>query len=357
MKYPHIDSARGIAILMVILIHTAQSVHRAVLDFKFIPHIIHEYGQMGVQLFFVVSAFTLCLSMDRRNNESKPLFSYSVRRYFRIAPAYYIGIGLYFIVNLFDYYVSHGTWHIHEKYTFTNILSNFLFLHGFYMPANNNIVPGGWSIATEMTFYLLFPFLFSFVNRIPPGFKNFCILVLFVCLLSLLINKIVYFYTKTGVANNNFFYYNIYNQLPVFVIGIVYYFLWKNKRLNFSNLINLSTFIFFTAGSMLTWLYIKRETFSLVPILSACSFVFLIELLRKTPFLNTSLIISIGKCSYSMYLLHFIFAWYVSKRIAPMLNQYFWPDFTLIILYIFTVTLTYQISKIFEKTLNKSLCN
>jgi peptidoglycan/LPS O-acetylase OafA/YrhL len=59
MKYPHIDSARGIAILMVILIHTAQSVHQAVLDFKFIPHIIHEYGQMGVQLFFVVSAFTL----------------------------------------------------------------------------------------------------------------------------------------------------------------------------------------------------------------------------------------------------------------------------------------------------------
>jgi hypothetical protein len=36
-----------------------------------------------------------------------------------------------------------------------------------------------------------------------------------------------------------------------------------------------------------------------------------------------------------------------------MLNQYFWPDFTLIILYIFTVTLTYQISKIFEKNIEQ----
>lgn len=47
MKLKFIDSIRGVAILMVILVHTAQKIS----DLHVLTRIIAEYGQMGVQLF------------------------------------------------------------------------------------------------------------------------------------------------------------------------------------------------------------------------------------------------------------------------------------------------------------------
>lgn len=92
MKRNYIDSIRGIAILMVVLVHTGQitllvskSQH-----FTFIQPLLVKYGQMGVQLFFVASAYTLCLSSFNRKNETNKFTKYAIRRYFRIAPAYYI---------------------------------------------------------------------------------------------------------------------------------------------------------------------------------------------------------------------------------------------------------------------------
>jgi len=32
-----------------------------------------------------------------------------------------------------------------------------LFVHGFHPQTINSVVPGGWSIAVEMTFYAVFP--------------------------------------------------------------------------------------------------------------------------------------------------------------------------------------------------------
>lgn len=51
-KLAHIDSARAIAILMVIMVHTAgifSGLSRPV-------YVISALGQLGVQLFFVASA-------------------------------------------------------------------------------------------------------------------------------------------------------------------------------------------------------------------------------------------------------------------------------------------------------------
>jgi peptidoglycan/LPS O-acetylase OafA/YrhL len=84
-KLDHVDSLRGIAILMVMLVHTAQSVPelpRWVLT-------ITKYNQLGVQLFFVVSAITLCFSADRRSEEIDKTKKYLIRR-FSGSPLYII---------------------------------------------------------------------------------------------------------------------------------------------------------------------------------------------------------------------------------------------------------------------------
>ncbi len=79
-KLDYVDSLRGVAILMVILVHTSQLISDA-------PFIIKagEYGQLGVQLFFVISALTLSISFDKRFNEGNVFSKFLIRRYLRIS--------------------------------------------------------------------------------------------------------------------------------------------------------------------------------------------------------------------------------------------------------------------------------
>ena len=90
-KLLYVDTMRGWAILMVIACHQA-------LPFRhlFLPiQLLAAYGQTGVFLFFVTSSFTLCNSAIERQNESNPTRNFFIRRFFRIAPLYYLGILLY----------------------------------------------------------------------------------------------------------------------------------------------------------------------------------------------------------------------------------------------------------------------
>ena len=58
--------------------------------------ILANKGKYGVQLFFIASAFTLFLSRHRRSEVGNKNFF--IRRFFRIAPMYYLGIILYLFV-------------------------------------------------------------------------------------------------------------------------------------------------------------------------------------------------------------------------------------------------------------------
>ena len=64
-KYAYIDGLRGIAILMVVLFHQTPSVvwKSSATRFDILIQSATSLGQMGVQLFFVASALTLCLSL------------------------------------------------------------------------------------------------------------------------------------------------------------------------------------------------------------------------------------------------------------------------------------------------------
>lgn len=89
-KLRYIDSLRGLAILAVLMVHCGQYGINKYPDL--IANIINTGGR-GVQLFFVASAFTLFLSLARRSETVKSNFY--IRRFFRIAPMYYLGIAYY----------------------------------------------------------------------------------------------------------------------------------------------------------------------------------------------------------------------------------------------------------------------
>lgn len=92
-KLDYIDALRGLAILGVIMVHTNQY-GRSIGPNIFAK--ITAMGERGVQLFYLASAFTLFLSFKNRSRkEIFPIRNFFIRRFFRIAPMYYMGIFYY----------------------------------------------------------------------------------------------------------------------------------------------------------------------------------------------------------------------------------------------------------------------
>lgn len=312
MKLKFIDSIRGIAILMVILVHSSQSIHFKIFFLQFITN----YGQLGVQLFFVASAYTLCMSSENRKNEDNHLLKFAIRRYFRIAPAYYLGILIYFVIKVALIKYSTGNFSIPKEYNFLNVFSNIAFFHGFYEPGNNTIVPGGWSIGTEMAFYAIFPFLFKVAST---KIKNGLGIIFFVLLgigFSLLVIYLLYLF-GFNIKKNYFIYFNIINQLPVFIVGISYYLYREKLKMDWNHRFDFLFFILFLIISLTLFYFNFNFIF---PFSSAFAFIFLIEIFRNHNFLNNKVLVRIGQVSFSMYLLHFIFASYLAPIIISKIN-------------------------------------
>jgi peptidoglycan/LPS O-acetylase OafA/YrhL len=159
LKY--IDALRGIAVLGVLMVHCSKF---GANNYPFLLSKIFDNGAMGVQLFYVVSAFTLFLSVSfRSKNEKNPNRNFFIRRFFRIAPLYYLAV-LYY---LYQDGTGPRLWLGDMNHISTaNIASNFFFSHGINPYWINSIVPGGWSVSVEMFFYCLVPFLASHLKNL-----------------------------------------------------------------------------------------------------------------------------------------------------------------------------------------------
>lgn len=158
-KYPELDGLRAIAILLVLARHAIKpfwgDVHE---PFMIIAGVdvgsILLNGYIGVDLFFVLSGFLitkhLMEHLSQGQNRRSVLKTYLKRRFFRIAPAYYLiltiacvgSLGVSDLVNLpITQFLPHYIAHL-------------LFLQDFYPP---NILPAFWSLAVEAKFYLIAP--------------------------------------------------------------------------------------------------------------------------------------------------------------------------------------------------------
>jgi peptidoglycan/LPS O-acetylase OafA/YrhL len=365
-KINYIDTLRGIAILMVVILHHSQT-------FYSLPRLVKvatSYCQMGVQLFFVASAFALCTSLDLRRAEQNPFSSFFIRRYFRIAPLYYLGLAFYATCDVaFRYF---GPSSGESIYTPINIVSNILFLHGFVLTAFNGIVPGGWSIATEMTFYLIFPVLFIFLKKLylrAGLWPLYCVTAIAIGIDFTFQWCIIDFFGK-GIENNNILYCSIINQLPVFLIGMTIFFAVryginpdvdvKNKddepaRIHRDLFTNSFGFLIFTFIGIILMrsnnLLGDEKNISMVflPAVSAVSFFFLLRLcriyVRKIGILE-----KIGQLSFSMYIFHFVFAWWMTKIVTDYLSTLVPSPILYAATLAFTILCTYGVA-VFSRAL------
>jgi peptidoglycan/LPS O-acetylase OafA/YrhL len=348
-KLGYVDAMRGIAILMVILVHTSQRVP----NLSPLMGRLAEYSQMGVQLFFVVSAYTLCLSFERRSKEPYSISSFYIRRLFRIAPLYYIAIPIYFAFHIVKQHYNSEPISTTEPYSIVNIVANILFIHGFVPSANNNIVPGGWSIGTEMAFYLCFPLLFVISKKIAGNRPIQLFALLLFCLgANLALQLIIIRVTNNSFQNGNFFYFNIINQLPVFLVGIIAYSLHSQKihPIILSRLVSIFGFLIFFAIPLLLWKSKMQLLFAVIPTISAISYLFLMNWIKATK-RQSGLLCKIGVVSFSMYIFHFLFAWGLVPTIIGGISGIVNPDIMLLLAFLLTCALTFCVALITQQSI------
>jgi peptidoglycan/LPS O-acetylase OafA/YrhL len=151
-RYGYIDALRGIAITAVMASHLVNFFP----DMSWHVFIVTQFGGHGVQLFFLVSALTLTMSWRVRHDGAVHFW---VRRLFRIAPMFWLALVVYGGMNAAGVWPTGGS-------DLRSLMLTFTFLHGWSISAINLVVPGGWTIGVEMSFYAIFPFVVTRVTSL-----------------------------------------------------------------------------------------------------------------------------------------------------------------------------------------------
>jgi peptidoglycan/LPS O-acetylase OafA/YrhL len=183
-----------------------------------------------------------------------------------------------------------------------------LFLHGLHPETIDSVVPGGWSVAVEMSFYLVLPFIL----RRWSSMRSYAFLLLFSVSLYA-INKIVvvswlsdFYPTEQQYLVSSYAFYNFFGQLPVFLMGMMAYQACKcegmlRQLMLFGGLLVLVIPLAVLAVPVSVIIRLLESHLT-----AGAVFALLVVLLMRVPVLAivNPLMTNLGKISFSMYLIH-----------------------------------------------------
>lgn len=164
---------RFVAAFYVLLFHLDMRT-----PYTFLPYGVQEIlrqGALGVTLFFVLSGFILTYTYQDNSDAIHKKWEFfkvfQAKRLARIYPAYFAAIALTVVIGLASV--------LPENFATVFLLDTFMM--NSYVPdlAFSWFGGGGWSISTEIFFYLLFPILLPIISQIQSKRQALILLILF----------------------------------------------------------------------------------------------------------------------------------------------------------------------------------
>jgi peptidoglycan/LPS O-acetylase OafA/YrhL len=304
-----ITSLRAIAILLVFLIHSGGA---GLLEFGKIGNFIVNCGKYGVQIFFVISGFTI---FSQFYSEKYTLKKFIFVRLSRISISYYpILFGLFVYINLGG--TQFNGWA--DKFNnggidLANLLAHIAYLSPYYIKFQNTIIGVEWTLGIEVFFYLLFGWLIAF-KFIKLNGKSFCLFGILFFILSLGLKILAKYFHWDPL---------FFSWLPFvygymfFLGGLAYYFRklihdsngkLRADRSLISDRVLIAIILFFAV------LAVSSDFFKIPDFLIELCFViwtFLIIVFfdnkgKLSRALNNKGLLFIGSISYSFYLIHYM---------------------------------------------------
>ena len=292
-KIDYLNSLRGVAVLMVVFTHAALYSNAKALG-PIQQGVIGDASR-GVQLFYVLSAFTLFYSIYQRGSEDRRRWvDFFIRRLFRIGPLWWVSIAVYlFLRNQYHFSVQ-------------NILCDSLFIHGFFPPYINSIVVGGWSIAVEMIFYLLVPLFFKLCGTTSKSIIWFFWIYVASRVGTLYLGTL-HPQAYSDSVWNDFIFFGLPHQLPVFLFGFILFNIVIRKDLKITGpaLVHTALFIILCFSVSKDWF--MEQCALLFPL------VWIVSAAPQVKLWNNRVLQYLGKISFSLYLVHYSAVLLVNK--------------------------------------------
>lgn len=302
VRLDFLDALRFFAIIYVVISHLILIPQPNLAIPEWIAPFLINGGDAGVSLFFVLSAFSLSYAMDKRSGENMLLRNFYIRRFFRIAPLFYLMMEIYWIRDAVVFDVLHPVW---------EILVNASLVFNLVPSCITGFVWASWTIGVIALLYLIYPIIHKYIRNLYGTLAFFVASVLMAWGWS-------YFIKNYGVATGylnaddvSFVWgFGFLQHLPVFVCGIIIYRLFfdylikiKQKSRQLYGILFILAFVLFygvlLTESMQNILWGKT-------ILHGICFSLLVLGLALNPFrfLVNAKTAYLGKVSYSMYLFH-----------------------------------------------------
>ena len=294
VRLPGIHGLRAVAALAVVIFHV-HGIHQLELPPAF--SLVKTHFGLGVHLFFVLSAFSIFFSTHNRIGRLHWIQDYFIRRFFRIAPFFYLMILVWCLFSLFQF---------NHAFPANEILFNFLFLFNFFPGKHDSIVWAGWTIGVEMIFYALMPVMLFYVQKIRLAIALFL-------LGSLISIEARISYDSQGELLKAYGHHAFLSQFGVFCAGVVGYFLyWRRNAYPqlMDNKIFYNSISILSIILMISLIFLSTETlinFGRADILVwAISFALLSSGQAGCPWsiFTSRLAFFLGERSFSIYLLH-----------------------------------------------------
>ena len=307
-KIEYYTLVRGIAIMAIIFTHIHQ-----VFDIPESLRIVPRFGQMGCQIFLVISGFfaykPLTTYKETNGNWNREtIVAYYKKRLKRIVPGYWMTICLGIIVTTCSVCI------FGENYTsistkITDIVINVLLLNGITpTSANNHIVRGGWFVGTLVILYLLKPLLIRFYDTCRQ--KKLIPLITVAICATILISVGKYF-QMWECNNNSIQYFSFVNQLQCYILGFRLKDLYNNKQLSSISYPLIKGMLLAIIGISLFYIGIIKSCwimFTIVPFICSSAFYFFscyyLTKERKTQHKIGNVVAKFGNLDYSIMLIH-----------------------------------------------------
>lgn len=275
---------------------------------------ITRFGQMGCQIFYVISGFSLMLSCDRHQYGLKEFYK---KRFWSIAIGYWLTIAIYALLA-FGSLNFFGSNLLGTSIKGLDYLVNICLLQGvFPSSANNQTIRGGWYIGTLIILYLLFPWIRLLFKKYTPPL--IMIVLSSICMMIIVIISMIG--EKWYCGNNSFTYYSFINQLPSFLIGMSLYQANKEERKCKNSLlagIILMTLSIYIFNSDLQFAFVIEPT------LFSMSIYFLLihALSRKSNKTYPKFLMKFGDLSYPIFLTHFFVVYEMASVVKIVAHRF-----------------------------------
>ena len=217
-RFGSLDVLKGLAILGVVTAHTLGPV------LPRLPGVVATViasGTRGVQLFFVISATLAFISFDRMRDRQASPSSYYIRKWFRLAPLYYLALAVVLLVGgLGPRYWTGGVRPVDAP----NLVAHVLFVHDLNPYWANSVIGIEWFVGVLALFFLAMPLLFRMIGTLRVA-------LVWLVLAAIGSAATVHFLSASGSPIPETYLWREYlnisllAQFPVLLVGPVVYFL------------------------------------------------------------------------------------------------------------------------------------